>query len=208
MTNATPLLNIVQGKKRYGSRTVLNIDQFSLNRHDRIVLLGENGSGKSTLLRVLAGVAPLSRGHITRSRDMANMRIGFVPQAGGLYDDLTIRQNLDVYCRLYGVAEIRSPADEPFIRSTSLVSYMDTPVSHLSGGIQKLSVLACVFAICPHGLLLDEPSSDLDDHHSRHLYDMLERLSEKLAFVVVSTHESRNTAFLTRRVTMKKGEIT
>jgi ABC-type multidrug transport system ATPase subunit len=121
---------------------------------------------------------------------------------------LTIRQNLNVYCRLYGVDQLPSPADEPFIRGTSLVSFMDTPVSHLSGGLQKLSVLACLLAIRPDGLPLDEPSSDLDDHHSRHLYDTLERQSDTLAFIIVSTHETSNTAFLNRRITLKKGEIT
>jgi ATPase subunit of ABC transporter with duplicated ATPase domains len=62
------LLEIERGEKRYGKRLVVNIDRFDLNRGDRILLLGENGSGKSTLLRVLAGITPLSRGRITRSR--------------------------------------------------------------------------------------------------------------------------------------------
>jgi ABC-type multidrug transport system ATPase subunit len=206
MTSAEPLLSICGAEKRYGGRTVLRIDNFGIADGDRILLVGQNGSGKSTLLRVLAGATTLTTGKINRSPPMRDLKIGYVPQSGGMYGDMTLRENLEIYCGLFGLpwAEARLsslhfwPALEPV---------QDLPIAQLSGGTQKLAMLACILAIEPDALLLDEPASELDGHHAVELYSLLANLCTTLRFIVVSTHDVRGLVFLHRTLELSNGSF-
>src|SRR5215470_1831531 len=119
------LLRMADVEKQYGDRKVLSVRDFALAAGDRILLMGANGSGKSTLLRIIAGVTLISRGRLERSPELARMVIGYVPQAGGLYGDMTLRQNLAVFSRLYGTQPGRPAEDTWFVRDTSLASFID-----------------------------------------------------------------------------------
>jgi ABC-type multidrug transport system ATPase subunit len=208
MTDAFPLLQIVNGEKRYGKRVILSIRDFSVRHGDLILLQGSNGSGKSTLMRILAGAIPLTRGTVHEAPELQDMRVGFAPQSGGVYDDLTVRQNLELYAGLYGVAAIGVLEEHWFIRDSALAPILDTPVSNLSGGIKKLTVLACILAIQPHGLILDEPTSELDERHARHFYSAISRLSATLSFLIMSSHEDRFAGLLSRQISLQDGRLT
>jgi len=201
------LLRMANVEKQYGARKVLSVQDFALAAGDRILLLGANGSGKSTLMRIIAGVTLISRGRLERSAELARMVIGYVPQAGGLYGDMTLRQNLAIFSRLYGTQPSRRAEDAWFVRDTSLASYIDVPVSDMSGGIRQLAAFACVLSAGPHALLLDEPSSELDTEHAHQIYECLAALRDAMAFIIVSSHESRSLDFLNRRIVMAKGRI-
>jgi ABC-type multidrug transport system ATPase subunit len=201
------LLRMADVEKQYGARKVLSVKDFALAAGDRILLMGANGSGKSTLMRIIAGVTLISRGRLKRSPEFARMVIGYVPQAGGLYGDMTLRQNLAVFSRMYGTQPGRPAEDAWFVRDTSLASFIDVQVSDMSGGIRQLAAFACVLSAGPHALLLDEPSSELDTDHARQIYESLAALREAMAFIIVSSHESRNFDFLNRKIVMAKGQI-
>jgi ABC-type multidrug transport system ATPase subunit len=207
MTERAVLLRMSNAEKLYGARKVLSVRDFALKSGDRILLLGANGSGKSTLLRIIAGVTRISRGLIVRSPELDRMVIGYVPQAGGLYGDMSLRQNLAIFSRLYGTQPSRPAEDTWFIRDTSLASYVDVQVSDMSGGIRQLATFACVLSAGPHALLLDEPSSELDADHARQIYECLAMLRDAMAFIIVSSHEVRNLDFLSRRIVMTKGQM-
>lgn len=207
MNDRPILLRMTNVEKRYGKRRVLSVEDFELADGDHILLSGANGSGKSTLLRVIANLTPISRGSIARSAALVNMVVGFVPQAGGLYGDMTLRQNLAVYAKMYDTQPARPAEDIWLVRDTSLRSFIDVPVGVMSGGIHQLAAFACVLAAGPHALLLDEPASELDATHSAQIYDCLSQIRDSLNFIVVSSHESRRFDFVNRHVTMKDGSI-
>jgi ABC-type multidrug transport system ATPase subunit len=207
MIDEPTILSITNVEKRYNKRTVLQIEHFTLAERDLVCVIGENGSGKSTFLRLLAGVTLPSSGLIERSPAMRRIKIGFAPQSGGLYEDMTVRQNLNIYCRLYKSEDISDPQDHWFIRETMLKSFCEIQASNLSGGLRKLATLACVLATDPDGLFLDEPTSDLDSQHSTYLKKVLGRLSETLRFIVLSTHDERVLEFFNRKIVMSQGRI-
>jgi ABC-type multidrug transport system ATPase subunit len=171
-----------------------------------VLLVGQNGSGKSTFLRVLAGATILTTGKITRSRKLRELKIGYVPQSGGLYGDMTFRENLQIYCRLFGVPWTASLLNGIHFKG-ALEQIMDLPVAQLSGGTQKLAALSCILALEPDALLLDEPASDLDSQHEIELYAVLADLCKKLRFIVVSTHDVRGLEFLRRTVRLGDGKF-
>jgi len=206
MTSAERLLLIDRGEKHYGGRMVLQIDKFQLIAGDTILLVGKNGSGKSTFLRVLAGVTILTKGKIERSRLLRNSKIGYVPQAGGLYGDMTLRENLQVYSRMFDVKwEAGRLRSLPF--ESALRPVLDLPVSQLSGGTQKLATLACILTGQPDALLLDEPSSDLDHQHVDELYSLLADMRSALEFMVVTTHYVRGLEFFDQKLEIADGKI-
>lgn len=207
MTEDRTLLRLRNAEKIYRKRRVLFVDDFALCSGDRILLSGSNGSGKSTFLRVLAGVSPLSRGEIERTERFRDMRIGVVPQFGGLYEDLTVRENFRVICHLYGVGPEQDLGKIWFIQDMGLEPFLDMHVTQLSGGYRKMAALASVLLMKPEGLLLDEPTSDLDDYHTGLIYDRLEHLSEDLEFLVIAAHEAMPPDFLRRRIQMVKGGL-
>lgn len=194
-------------EKSYGARKAVAVDGFTLSTGDHILLVGANGSGKSTFLRIVAGVTPISRGVMQRSPELSQMVVGYVPQSGGIYADMTLRQNLAIFSHMYATQPSR-PAEELWlVRDTSLSSFIDVPVGEMSGGIQQLASFACVLSGGPHALLLDEPTSELDPTHARQIFECLELLRGALAFLIVSSHESRDTSFLNRKIVMTNGRI-
>jgi ABC-type multidrug transport system ATPase subunit len=207
MSDKPILLGLYGVEKRYGRRQALAIDRLEVAAGDRILLSGTNGSGKSTLLRILAGVSVISRGRIERAAEFRNMVIGYVPQLGGLYADMTLRQNLHIYARMYDTQPIRQPEELWLIRDTSLRSFVDVPVGAMSGGIHQLAAFACVLSAGPHALLLDEPASELDAANATLIYDCLASVRQSLAFLIVSSHENRSYDFVTRQIVMKDGCI-
>jgi ABC-type multidrug transport system ATPase subunit len=207
MTDKPTLLTMHSVTKRYGARDVLCIDRFRLFHGDCILLTGANSSGKSTFLRVLSRIATPSTGLLVWAPDSANINIGYIPQTGGLYADLTLRQNLIIYSRLVGAQSVRQPEDAWFIRDTSLRSYMDTRVEEMSGGIRQMATFACVLSAGPHALVLDEPTSELDHLHARQVYECLSILKRALSFVILSSHESQEFEFITRWLVMRDGRL-
>ncbi len=206
MTNSSALIIMKNVEKRYGRRLVLVIDDFTISSGDRVLLLGRNGSGKSTLLRLLAGISRPSSGKLARPRQVT---IGYAPQAGGLYPDMTLRDNLAIFHRLYGGKSAERLVAHQFIGDTGLGPLIDVQVGELSGGFRKLAALACVLASStPEALLLDEPTADLDEKHASLVIDVLQRESAKLAFLVVSSHPTHGLDFLKRRVFIENGRIT
>jgi ABC-type multidrug transport system ATPase subunit len=192
-------------EKRYGRRVALAIDDFSISSGERLLLLGPNGSGKSTLLRLLDGISRPTKGRIDRAMP-ERIRIGFVPQAGGLYGDMSLRQNLAIFHRFFGNYGARPIVRRTFIEDAGLGRVMDVPLAELSGGLQKLATLACMFTSAPDALLLDEPTAGLDVKRAGLVLGVL-RAWERLAFLVVSSHHVEGFDFIQRRVEIRDGNL-
>lgn len=180
--------------KRYGERTV--VDEVSLQvRSGRICgFLGPNGSGKTTTIRMLCGLLTPDAGEgrclgLDIRRDALEIRrqVGYMTQKFGLYDDLSIRENLDFVARLFELPRRRDAVDVALER-LGLVERQQQLAGSLSGGWkQRLALAACLIHE-PRLLLLDEPTAGVDPKARRDFWDQIHRLAAQGITVLVSTH--------------------
>lgn len=182
-------------EKSYGEWPVLwNLD-LSVPWGQTLVLFGANGAGKTTLLRILSTHVRADKGSITvaghnlRTRpDEARRRIGVVGHRSLLYDDLTCRENLIYYGRLYGLKDHKPRVDE-VLEKVGLSSRADHRVRTLSNGMQKRAAIARAILHRPDVLLLDEPEAGLDLESVSILGSLLAEWTDSGRSVIMTTHD-------------------
>jgi ABC-2 type transport system ATP-binding protein len=193
--------------RRFGSRTAVDDVTFEVARSEIVALLGPNGAGKTTTLRMFAGlIAPTSGSieidgrRLTRATGGGlRTRIGFLTEAPGLWDRLTIRENLRVYAGLHGLAD----ADRQIDRTLELFGLSDrrsTLAAELSKGMRQKIALARTLLHDPEVLLLDEPTSGLDPEMTRSFRLLLEERRDAGCSILVSTHNLDEAERLADRV--------
>jgi ABC-2 type transport system ATP-binding protein len=179
--------------RRFGSRTVVQDLSLDVRRSEIVALLGPNGAGKTTTMRMLAGlVAPtsgtvtLGGARLTRASGPAlRQRIGFLTETPGLWDRLTVRENLTVFAHLYGVEPRKV---DGLLDLLDLSAHVTKRAAELSRGMRQKVALARALLHEPQVLLLDEPTSGLDPEISRSVRHQLERLRDSGCAILVSTH--------------------
>jgi len=187
------------GKRfRHGSREMIALREVSLRvRRGQILgLIGPDGAGKTTLLRLAAGLLLPDSGEVVALRfDVARQapgtrpRVGYMPQRFGLYEDLTVKENLDLFADLQGVPRESRPARyEELVRMTGLAPFTGRLAAKLSGGMKQKLGLACTLVQTPPLLLLDEPTVGVDPVSRRELWRIVERfVREEGTGVLLST---------------------
>ena len=174
------------------------LDQVSLEaRHGELTaLVGPDGAGKTTLLRLAAGLLRPDAGTLTvlgldtatHAQEIQN-RISYMPQRFGLYEDLSVQENLDLYADLHGIAPAQREERYPrLMEMTALSAFRSRLAGKLSGGMKQKLGLACTLVRSPDLLLLDEPTVGVDPLSRRELWEIVSGLvhDEGLS-VVVST---------------------
>jgi ABC-2 type transport system ATP-binding protein len=193
---ALPALSLVDICVRYGPRVAVDGLSLEVQRGEIVGLLGPNGSGKSSTLAVAAGILDPATGTvavegISRTADPAGfaMRVGFVPQECGLYDELTAVDNLTFFGKLYGLNghDLHRRVVRVLAR-VKLTDRAETRVSSFSGGMKQRLNLAVALIHDPPLLLLDEPTAALDPASRDALFADLTRLRDDGHAVVLSTH--------------------
>ena len=181
--------------RRFGERVAVEDVSFEVRGGEVFGLVGPNGAGKTTTLRMLGGLIPPTSGVVsvfgqpfTRANGAAlRARIGFLTETPGLWEHLTVADNLIVYARLFGMAR----ADEAVERVLRLFELWDRRtdrVALLSKGMKQKLALARALVHQPEIVLLDEPTANLDPATSRTVRDLLLELRSQGRAIVVSTH--------------------
>jgi heme ABC exporter ATP-binding subunit CcmA len=207
-------LEVRHVSKFFGDLPALRDVSVRLEPGDAVLLYGANGAGKTTLLRTLAGLARPSEGEVLfagrsvlRDSRSAKARVGFVSHAAFLYGELTGRENLRFFGRLYGLADLERQIDR-VLDLFSVRERGDEPARNLSRGLQQRMSLARAMLHDPAFLLLDEPFTGLDADSAHNLEQLLQRLPEEGKALVFSTHNYRQGASIARRlVSLERGRV-
>jgi ABC-2 type transport system ATP-binding protein len=189
-----PAIDVKGLVKRYGPRTVVDHVDLTLMPGRVCGFLGPNGSGKTTTLRLICGLLTPDGGSgtclgedIIIGRDAIKRQTGYMTQKFGLYEDLTIRENLDFVARVYRLDHRAGRVDKALER-LGLASRQHQLTGALSGGWkQRLALAACVLHE-PRLLLLDEPTAGVDPKARRAFWDEIHGLAAEGITVLVSTH--------------------
>jgi ABC-2 type transport system ATP-binding protein len=151
-------------------------------------LVGPDGAGKTTLVRVLAGLLDADVGEVALTAPGAAARISYMPQKFGLYEDLTVDENMVLYADLNGLApDLRAQRFAELHRFTGLGPFGKRLAGNLSGGMKQKLGLACTLIVAPDILLLDEPSVGVDPVSRRELWAMVRTLQGTGIAVLWST---------------------
>ena len=193
--------------RRFGSRTAVDDVTFDVGRSEIVALLGPNGAGKTTTLRMLAGLIAPTSGSVaiggaplTRASGASLRRqIGFLTEAPGLWDRLTVRENLRVYAGLYGLADPERRIDR-VLDLFAIADRGNARAAELSKGTRQKVALARTLLHDPTVLLLDEPTSGLDPEVTRSVRLLLDERRAAGCSILVSTHNLYEAERLADRV--------
>lgn len=191
---AAPVIDVKGLTKRYGERVV--VDHFDMRVPEGRIygFLGPNGSGKTTTIRMLCGLLTPDEGEgtclgfdIRREAALIKREVGYMTQRFGLYEDLSIEENLDFVARVYGVQGRREKVTATLER-LGLSTRRKQLAGSLSGGWKQRLALAACLIHNPRLLLLDEPTAGVDPAARRDFWDQIHDLAAAGLTVLVSTH--------------------
>ena len=200
--------------KQYGSIKALDGVGLTVDRGRTLALFGPNGAGKTTLIRVLSLLARPSSGSIEinglaagRDDDAIRAGIGVLSHTSFLYEQLTARENLLFYGKMYGVRDARQRADA-LLERVSLADRADGLVRGFSRGMRQRVAIARCLMHQPAVVLLDEPYTGLDRHASQALTEMLQQLRGENRTILITTHHiSEAFALADELAVMVKGRM-
>ncbi|MGH8468909.1 MAG: ABC transporter ATP-binding protein [Gammaproteobacteria bacterium] len=180
--------------KHFGDKHVVRDLSLRVGRGEIFGFLGPNGSGKTTSIRMLCGLLTPDSGEgtclgfdIIRERAEIKGRVGYMTQKFSLWEDLSIRENLDFVARLYGMQARRDAVDRA-LESLGLAARASQLAGALSGGWKQRLALAACMLHTPELLLLDEPTAGVDPKARRDFWEEIHRLAAGGISVLVSTH--------------------
>jgi ABC-2 type transport system ATP-binding protein len=193
--------------RRYGTRAVVDDVSLDVGRGEIVALLGPNGAGKTTTMRMIAGLIRPHSGTVVidgvqlteASGSQLRGRIGFLTEAPGLWDRLSVRENLEVYAGLYAVPDSGRVIDRLLDR-LELAPHAAVRSAELSKGMKQKVALARALVHDPPVLLLDEPTAGLDPEITRNVRDLLEERRAAGCALLVSTHNLDEAERLSDRV--------
>ena len=218
---AAPVARLACLGHRYGSVAAIEAVSLDLPGAAMVALIGPDGVGKSTLLGIVAGAKRIQDGVVevlggdmrnASHRDSIRPRIAFMPQGLGrnLYPDLSVRENLDFFGRLFGQAHAeRAMRIGELLDSTGLAPFADRTVRKLSGGMRQKLGLCCSLIHDPDLLILDEPTTGIDPLSRRQFWELIDRLRARrpTMSVVVATAYMEEAERFDWLVAMNDGKV-
>jgi len=210
-----PAVHIEKLTKRFGDFTAVADLNLDVQSGEIFGFLGPNGAGKSTTIRVLCGLmAPTSGRAVVGGFDVSlhpeevKRRIGYMSQKFSLYDDLTVKENIEFFAGVYGVSPEKFPARLDFVlKMAELEDKQDTLTRLLSGGWKQRLALGCAILHEPPILFLDEPTSGVDPIARRNFWELIYQLSAAGHTIFVTTHYMDEAEYCHRIALMYGGRM-
>jgi ABC-2 type transport system ATP-binding protein/ribosome-dependent ATPase len=204
MTQRVAQLEGSKVTRRFGAFVAVDSVDITVREHEVVGLVGANGAGKTTLIRMLLGLLPPTSGSVrvfgkAPTRE-TRARIGYVPQVGGLYDDLTATENLTFVERAYGGTGTTGLPVDLAASATALVG-------DLSLGIRRRLAFAVALSHDPRLLVLDEPTSGVDPLQRARLWDTIRGAAERGLGVLVTTHHMSEADQCDRLLVIASGRV-
>jgi drug efflux transport system ATP-binding protein len=193
---AGPAVRTVDLRKSFGALVAVDHLSLEIHRGEVFGLLGPNGSGKTTTIRMLCGLMTPTAGtatvvgyDIATQAEALRRNIGYMSQRFGLYDDMTVAENLRFYASVYGLrGQQRHDRLEEMMRELQLTDRARQLAGTLSGGWKQRLALACATAHRPQMLFLDEPTSGVDPASRRTFWELIYGLAARGTTILVTTH--------------------
>lgn len=184
--------------KRFGQFTAVDHVTFEVRRGEIVGYVGPNGSGKTTTIRMLCAVLTPSAGSarvlgldVARQAEQIRPQIGYMSQKFALYEEMTVRENLEFYAGVYGVRDMpgrRNGWLRAVLDEVGLADHAQVRTGQLSGGWRQRLAMGCALVHQPKLLFLDEPTSGVDPVARREFWDRIYALAEQGTTIFVSTH--------------------
>ena len=194
--NGQALIHARSLVKRFGEFVAVDAIDFDLQRGEAFGFLGPNGEGKTSTMRMIGCVSPVTEGtlrifDLDPARDGAKIRarLGVVPQQDTLDMELTVRENVVIYGRYFGLSRRElGPRSDELLEFVELSERADDKVEPLSGGMKRRLTIARSLVNDPDVLLLDEPTTGLDPQARHVVWDRLYRLKRQGVTLLLTTH--------------------
>lgn len=192
---ATPLIRASGLSKHFGTVQAVATLSFNVAPGEIFGLVGPDGAGKTTTLRILAGVMDADAGEavvdgvdVMRSPEEAKLHSSYMPQRFGLYEDLTVDENIRFFADLFDIDPVARERDAArLLRASGMQGFRDRLAGQLSGGMKQKLGLCCALIHTPKVLLLDEPTTGVDPVSRREFWAILYGLRAQGVGIVIST---------------------
>lgn len=195
MTEREPMIEALDLCKHYGSFAAIDHLSFTIRRGEVVAFLGPNGAGKSTTMKVLtgylaptSGTARLCGVDVVQDRVRAVEKLGYLPENGPLYPDMTPRQLLQFFAEARGMSAGQFAERLEFVtRECDLHELLDKPIGTCSKGQKQRTGMAQALLHDPEVLIMDEPTTGLDPNQIRHVRELVKKLGQTRT-ILLSTH--------------------
>ena len=200
--------------RHFGDRVAVDDVSFELEAGQVFALLGPNGAGKTTTLRMLAGLIAPTSGSVKiggeamtpRAAPKLRERLGFLTEAPGLWDNLTVRDNLMVYAQLYGMHDAEKAVSEA-LTLFEIADRRDDRTARLSKGLKQRVALARALVHRPRIVLLDEPTAGLDPESARDVRELIVAMRGEGRAVLLCTHNLDEVERVADRVAVLRSRL-
>jgi ABC-2 type transport system ATP-binding protein len=215
VSRAEPAVRTRGLRKLFGPIVAVDGLDLVIERGEVFGLLGPNGSGKTTTIRMLCGLMEPTAGEATvvgldvrTEQEGIRRRIGYMSQRYGLYDDLTVRENLRFYASIYGLrGAAREARVAELLDELELAPRTAQLAGTLSGGWKQKLALACATAHRPAMLFLDEPTAGVDPAARRRFWELIYGLAQEGTTILVTTHYMDEAARCGRLAFLSRGHL-
>ena len=195
MNASEPMIEAIDLCKHYGSFAAIDHLSFSIRRGEVVAFLGPNGAGKSTTMKVLTGyLAPTSGTarlcgiDVVKERVRAAEKLGYLPENGPLYPEMTPRELLTFFGEARGLSKQRLAERLDYVvQECDLAELMDKPIGTCSKGQKQRTGVAQALLHDPEVLIMDEPTTGLDPNQIRHVRELVKKLGQTRT-ILLSTH--------------------
>ncbi len=206
-----PMVVVNELVKQFGKLRAVNNLTMTIHAGETFGLIGPNGSGKTTLIRMLVGLILPTSGtiHIMNERVPSHKvaaQVGYMTQLSALYLDLTARENMRFFCRVYGLrGKQQDQHIMEMLERVGLADRINDVVGNFSGGMRQRLSLACALVHHPSIALLDEPTVGVDPELRRSFWDYFAQLNREGVTIIVSTHHLDEAVRCARLGLMRNG---